>query len=190
MTDEEKADAPQRKDRRTTDTRSRICRVALELFVEKGLSRTTLQEIAERLGITKAALYYHFPSKSDLVRHVIRPAVDAVDDFLEEAERSEKPVRQLLEDYFDMLYSHRIEYLALVRDPTGLAEVDAEDWVMNWSERIQRLLAGSPADHERRIRAMIAASGLSRAAFLLTDIPLDELRRTSVDVAADILNSR
>ena len=50
------------------DTRQRIQAVALELFAEQGYDKTSLREIAERLGVTKAALYYHFKSKEDIVR--------------------------------------------------------------------------------------------------------------------------
>ncbi len=53
---------------RRGDTRARIQQVALELFAEHGYERTSLREIAERLGVTKAALYYHFKSKEDIVR--------------------------------------------------------------------------------------------------------------------------
>lgn len=48
-------------------TRERILDVALDLFIEKGFDRTSLREIAERLGVTKAALYYHFASKDDIL---------------------------------------------------------------------------------------------------------------------------
>ena len=54
-------------DRRRTDTRQRIHQVALEVFSEQGYDRATLREIAEPLGITRPALYYHFKSKDDLV---------------------------------------------------------------------------------------------------------------------------
>src|SRR3984885_14886077 len=53
---------------RRGDTRARIQQVALELFAEQGYERTSLREIAERRGVTKAALYYHFKSKEDIVR--------------------------------------------------------------------------------------------------------------------------
>jgi AcrR family transcriptional regulator len=49
------------------DTRERILDVALELFTEQGFDGTSLREIAERLGVTKAALYYHFESKDDIL---------------------------------------------------------------------------------------------------------------------------
>lgn len=52
---------------RTGDTRERIKAIALELFTEQGYEQTSLREIAERLGVTKAALYYHFKSKEEIV---------------------------------------------------------------------------------------------------------------------------
>ncbi|MGH9099492.1 MAG: TetR/AcrR family transcriptional regulator, partial [Acidimicrobiales bacterium] len=39
-------------------TRDRILDTALLLFTEKGFDATSLQEIADRLGFTKAAIYY------------------------------------------------------------------------------------------------------------------------------------
>ena len=41
--------------------------MALDLFIEKGFDKTSLREIAEQLGFTKAALYYHFASKEDIL---------------------------------------------------------------------------------------------------------------------------
>jgi AcrR family transcriptional regulator len=49
------------------DMRERILDVALELFIENGYDKTSLREIADRLGVTKAALYYHFERKSDML---------------------------------------------------------------------------------------------------------------------------
>jgi AcrR family transcriptional regulator len=48
-------------------TRERILDIALELFSEQGYDKTSLRDIAERLGTTKAALYYHFERKEDIL---------------------------------------------------------------------------------------------------------------------------
>jgi AcrR family transcriptional regulator len=48
-------------------TRERILDIALELFTERGYDKTSIRDIAERLGTTKAALYYHFKSKADIL---------------------------------------------------------------------------------------------------------------------------
>ena len=47
-------------------TRDRILDIALDLFVEQGFDKTSLREIAERLGFSKAAIYYHFASKDEI----------------------------------------------------------------------------------------------------------------------------
>ena len=48
-------------------TRERILDVALDLFVDQGYDGTSLRQIAERLGVTKAAIYYHFEAKEDIL---------------------------------------------------------------------------------------------------------------------------
>lgn len=59
-------DAPAQVDAKV-DTRQRILDVALDLFTEQGYDGTSLREIAEQLGITKAAIYYYFESKEDIL---------------------------------------------------------------------------------------------------------------------------
>jgi AcrR family transcriptional regulator len=54
-----------------TGTRQRILDVALELFAERGYAGTSVADIAKRLGITKAALYYHFAAKSDILEALV-----------------------------------------------------------------------------------------------------------------------
>ncbi len=49
------------------NTRERILDVALDLFIEQGFDGTSLRQIAGQLGVTKAALYYHFTSKDDIL---------------------------------------------------------------------------------------------------------------------------
>jgi AcrR family transcriptional regulator len=60
------------------DTRDRILDAALDLFIEQGYEKTSLREIAERVGVTKAALYYHFSSKEEIIRTLVHPLYDAL----------------------------------------------------------------------------------------------------------------
>jgi AcrR family transcriptional regulator len=48
-------------------TRERILDVALDLFTDQGFDGTSMREIAERLDISKPAIYYHFASKEDIL---------------------------------------------------------------------------------------------------------------------------
>ena len=70
---------PVERDEAAPGTRERIQQVALELFAEHGYDGTSLRQIAERLGITKAALYYHFQSKDDIVTSLMADMFDKID---------------------------------------------------------------------------------------------------------------
>jgi len=52
-------------------TRADAQRIALELFTTRGYEATSLREIADRLGVSKAALYYHFANKEDILRSLM-----------------------------------------------------------------------------------------------------------------------
>ena len=67
---------------RRTDTRQRAIEVALELFTEHGYDNTSLREIAERLGIKKASLYYHFASKEALLAGIMESLLAPVDELV------------------------------------------------------------------------------------------------------------
>jgi AcrR family transcriptional regulator len=89
-------------DRELGTTRARIQRVALELFAERGYDKTSLRELAERLGMTKASLYYYFKSKDDIVQSLVGDllaAVDQVIDWSREREPTPRNRRELIERY-------------------------------------------------------------------------------------------
>src|SRR5262245_5941564 len=65
------------------DTRTRIQQVALDLFTENGYEATSLREIAERLGVTKAALYYHFRTKDDIIASLVQDRLARVEELIE-----------------------------------------------------------------------------------------------------------
>lgn len=69
--------------RRRGDTRQRIQDVAIELFAEQGYEKTSLREIAERLDVTKAALYYHFKTKEDILISLFEDLTRPMDELIE-----------------------------------------------------------------------------------------------------------
>lgn len=65
-------------------TRSRLLEAALDVFSEKSFSDVTLSEIAERVGMTKGALYWHFKSKNDIfLKLMAEICLDAEREFAE-----------------------------------------------------------------------------------------------------------
>ena len=64
-------------------TRRDILRAALDLFYEKGYSKTTFDEIAKRINLTKGAVYWHFRNKPDIVSALIKEAFERVTAVIE-----------------------------------------------------------------------------------------------------------
>lgn len=89
-------------DRDPRSTRTRIQNVALELFAEQGYDQTSLRELSERLGMTKASLYYYFKSKDDIVQSLVDDLLTAVDEVVDWT-RGQEPTaesrRELIERY-------------------------------------------------------------------------------------------
>lgn len=98
------------------ETRANILDVALALIADQGFAATTTREISERLGFTKAALYYHFRSKDDLLAALIEPILQGLRDLVEIADRSDP--RSLLSGYVDLVASHEASIRVLSRDPS------------------------------------------------------------------------
>src|SRR5258707_9373535 len=73
--------------REPSDTRSRIQAIALELFIEQGYEATSLREIAERLGVTKAALYYHFKTKDEIIQSLVDDQLAMIVELIEWAQQ-------------------------------------------------------------------------------------------------------
>lgn len=95
-------------DGRRSDTRERIRTVAMELFSERGYEKTSLREIAERLGVTKAALYYHFRTKEDIVVSLsddLRRGIDDIVTWAEQAPPGPARAEQILRRYSALLHS-------------------------------------------------------------------------------------
>ena len=67
------------------DTRQRIIEIAYDEFSEKGFEKTALSTISDKLGITRPALYYHFPSKEDLFLAVYNSIFPGADYDISEA---------------------------------------------------------------------------------------------------------
>ena len=69
------------------DTRERILDIAMDLFIEQGYDKTSLRQIADRLGFTQAAIYYHFAAKQDILvalhlrlHELARPAFEQLEE--------------------------------------------------------------------------------------------------------------
>jgi AcrR family transcriptional regulator len=109
------------------DTRTRIQEIALRLFTEQGYEATSLREIAEELGVTKAALYYHFKTKEDIVASLADLRVAELEELLTWVKTQPKTAatrRELVERYAGRLKHSRYMEIArfMERNQTALRD--------------------------------------------------------------------
>ena len=181
-------------------TRARIVEVALELIADRGFAATSTREIAERLGVTKAALYYHFRTKDDLLSAIVGPATAELEALIERAvtERAvtERAVTDassaardnLLLSYVDLVARHAELIRVLANDP-AVKECASLRAVVPLFQRLVPLLAGTDEpDTAQRTRVRAALSAIHGA--LVRGQPDDDpeiLRATAVEVARAVL---
>ncbi|WP_433272034.1 TetR/AcrR family transcriptional regulator [Actinosynnema sp. CS-041913] len=170
-----------------SDTKARAQAVARELFLKQGIRSTSLQEIADRLGITKPALYYHFSSREDLVRSIVLPLFDDGDRFVTEAERTEPAPRALLEGYFDLHHRHREVVALIVYELTSLSELGLIDRLFEWRERLGALLVGPDPSLADAAKATVALGGLADCVLIFPNAPHEDLRAAGVAAACAAL---
>ncbi|CAM3428303.1 TetR/AcrR family transcriptional regulator [Isoptericola cucumis] len=172
-------------------TRERIQSAALELFAAQGLQQTSMRQIADRLGLTKPALYYHFASREELVRSLVQPLVDDVEELLARVEAQDADdaagPRPVLEAFFDITYRHRAINQLAVRELSALAYLDLGTRVVGWRHRLTTLLVGADADLAARTRAVVAAGGLADCIVMFPEVSLDDLRTPAIDAACAAL---
>ncbi|MFC7545934.1 TetR family transcriptional regulator [Plantactinospora sp. GCM10030261] len=161
-------------------TRQRILAVAAALFAERGYRATSMQEIADRIGITKAALYYHFAAKQDVLHELTGPVLDELEQTLNEAEAAgdAEAVRwRAIEAFLDVFLRHRDTLLMLVRDLTLLAQAPVGDRFRAAIALANTLVSGPRPTLAQRVRAAQVVAGLTDPVVLFRDVEPARLRR-------------
>ena len=96
--------------RATTVSRARIQDVALALFATRGYALTSLQEIATALDVTKAALYFYFPAKAQLLTSLADPLLDGAQGVLDsytDGPLTASAQQEVIYALTDLLLAHR-----------------------------------------------------------------------------------
>jgi AcrR family transcriptional regulator len=169
------------------DTRSEILDVAMELFTSQGFDGTSLRQISERLGITKAALYYYFPGKDDMMRALVAPMADAVSALLErlEAARDLREWADALEWVIGMVFEHVAFFRLLERNRHAVQQLHESfhelDDHLQMHERVEAAVHAAASSIEEEIRMFAALGAVTAfddwAPRLLADGPPDVIER-------------
>lgn len=166
------------------------------LFAQHGVQKTDLQAIADRLEITKPALYYHFSSREDLVRSIVQPVIDDGEAFVQRYEEmATVDPEELFAGYFFFYYYYyyyerRDEMIIVLTKLATLTELGMIEHVLAWRERLARLLVGPTPSLEVAARATVALGGLQDCTATFRDVPQVELRDASVAAACAALGIR
>ena len=157
----------------TPDTRQRILDVALDLFTEQGFDGTSLRQIAEQLGVTKAALYYHFESKDDILMALHMRLHEFGKDSLERM--AEGPVTlelwgELLDQIVDQMLGQRKIFLMHERNQAALEKLHRKDHDAEHEDlqnQFRTVLADTRVPLEDRVR-MAASFGVVFSSLFLS----------------------
>jgi AcrR family transcriptional regulator len=184
-------------------TRERILDIALELFVEQGYEKTSLRDIAMRLGTTKAALYYHFERKQDILLELHLRLHALGREALEELERLDDGQQRadawpgLVDRFIDGVIDNRDLVLLHQRNQNAFEQLlgDERNQAENddTMQQFRRILQSSAIPLDQRVRMVSSLSAvigvLVSSEGLFGDIPITELAKHVRAAARDILGA-
>ncbi|MGW0182936.1 TetR/AcrR family transcriptional regulator [Nocardia sp. NPDC003345] len=150
------------------DTKKAIHDAAVRLFVAKGFEETSLREIADAVGITKPSLYYHYPSKLELLVAIINPLLDDLKELSEQVEEIAPDAegrRAVLRSYLRAMIRHRDAGEMLVRNAVPIVNAVADQFpvVVDANKVLRDWLAGPDPTAVRLLRASAAMEILTVA---------------------------
>jgi AcrR family transcriptional regulator len=181
-------------------TRERILEIALERFTTQGYAGTSLREIAEDLGFSKAALYYHFKSKQDilLALHLqVHRLTTEIEPLLADPPDAETWNR-LVGSLIGIVMRNRSLFVLHFREQDAIGALHHADVVDQHGDandggvevRLLAFLADPSAPAETRVRR-VASLGTVVGALVgsaaLADIPDDELEGILRRIALEVL---
>jgi AcrR family transcriptional regulator len=157
-------------------TRHQILETARRLFAEHGYDATSLQMIADEMGLTKAAVYYHFPAKVDIRHEIILAGVQQLKTLLDEAAaiRGRRArVEHVVNGFVEFFVANR-QYALTSTDPAARREKLDEEPLSMRRRALELIFGDNPTATERL--AFTAVSVIPGYLPELADLSDDELR--------------
>src|SRR5215470_16355250 len=149
-----------------TVAQRRVIDAALVLFAERGISGTSLQMIADALGVTKAAVYHQFNTKDEIILAVAQMVLARLEAAVTaaESERSRARAREVLvASMIDLAVERRRMASVLQRDPVMLRFLEENEPFRRVMERLNRVLMGGVSGAAARVQAATIAAAIAGA---------------------------
>ncbi|MFJ2816520.1 MULTISPECIES: TetR/AcrR family transcriptional regulator [unclassified Streptomyces] len=180
------------KQQRRGNTRQRIQDVALELFAEQGYEKTSLREIAERLDVTKAALYYHFKTKEEILVSIFEDLSQPIEALIEWGRRQPQNLatkREIIRRYSDVLAGASRLIRFMQENQATVKELRIGEMFRNRMIGMRDILIDPESELIDQVRCVSAMFTLHAGMFALGDIEGDpEAKRKAVlEVATDLV---
>ncbi|GAA1616314.1 TetR/AcrR family transcriptional regulator [Actinoplanes couchii] len=182
-----------RTDNRRTDTRDRVLAVALDLFAHQGYQVTSLREIAERLGVTKAAVYFHFRTKQEILTALLHGYAGDVSALAADAEAGQPLTRdgraELLRRYAVLQEQWGSGFVLLLRQNYAeIRDLPIGAAVQDGTASLVRALAPAGAGPEDRLRVRVALTTFQIAASTAATEDDPATTEATIALALDILH--
>jgi AcrR family transcriptional regulator len=186
------------------DTRGRILEAALRLFSELGYDKTSLREIAEEVNVTKAALYYYFRSKEDILAALAGSLFETLDDVLPAFEKMDAEGFNLrvwggaVDVLIANMLEHRKVFALLERNRAVFEQLHDKSHQFGQHaavhEMVDRVLADPDISVRDRIRFVCSIGAISGVVMGMTagfdDFDAGELMEPLTDAIHDLLGDR
>jgi len=175
--------------------RAQLHEVALRLFAEHGVQGTSLQAIADEMGVSKAAVYYHYKSKDDLVLGILAPLTQQLSAVMEQmlAHRG----RQARLDAFitglvDLALDNHDQFAMMLGDPTAARILQAHALTQGWADLLELVGDASEDDRSTSVALLMFSTGLMNPLRHPDLIEMDRgaLREILIDAGRRLLRIR
>jgi AcrR family transcriptional regulator len=140
---------------------TRVLDAALKLIGENSVGGTSLQMIADEIGVTKAAVYHQFKTKEEIVIALTERELGGLEEALEaaEAEQSQPRARELLlERVIDVTVKRRGVASTLQFDPVIVRLLAQHNPFQQFIRRLYGVLIGEAGDEARVSAAMLSGA--------------------------------
>ncbi len=150
----------------TTAAQARIVNAALELFARHGVGGTSLQMIADAIGVTKAAVYHQFNTKDEIILAAAEDELAKLEAVVRaaEAERSSARAREtLVNGIVDLAVAHRRTMSTILNDPVIYRFFTDHDAFRRVMDRMCQVLVGEDIGYEARVSTAMLTAAISGA---------------------------
>ena len=174
-----------------SDAQARIITAALELFAHNGVGGTSLQMIADAIGVTKAAVYHQYNTKDEIVLAAAEAELERVAAVVRAAEAEPSRIqarRTLITGMVDLAVAHRRTVSTILNDPVIVRFFSEHESFRPVMDRMSRVLVGDEIGHEERVATAMLTAAISGTVMHPLVVGLDdEMLRSQLQRLAERL---